>query len=76
MRHAFAAEPEPTIDVDAARERMWAFLRDQTALKLMLLGMPPGSTLEDARRLHRKLKQADRTPCSFLDRELGIERDR
>jgi hypothetical protein len=76
MRRVFPDEPEPTIDLDAARERMWQMLRDQTALKLMLLGMPPGSTLEDARFLHRKLKQADRTPCSFLDRELGIVRDR
>jgi hypothetical protein len=54
---------------------MWSMLRDQTALKLMLLGMPLGSNIEDARRPHRKLKQADRTPCSFLDRELGITRD-
>ena len=75
MCRAFAHEPETMIDVDAARARMWSMLRDQTALKLMLLGMPLGSNIEDARRPHRKLKQADRTPCSFLDRELGITRD-
>lgn len=37
----------------------------------MLAGMPPGSTLEDARRLHRGLKQAGRTPCRFLDASSG-----
>ena len=49
---------------------------EQWGLKAMLATMPPGSTMEDALRLHRRLKQMDRQPCSFLDEELGIHRDR
>lgn len=53
-------------------ERM---LREQTGLKLLLSQMPPGSTMSDALKLHRKLHQLRRRPCSFLDEELGIVRD-
>lgn len=52
-------------------ERMFA---SQEGLDLMLASMPPGSTRADALRLHRKLAQMTRRPCSFLDEELGIER--
>lgn len=53
-------------------ERM---LREKEGLKLLLLQMPPGSTMADAMKLHRKLHQLRRRPCSFLDEELGIVRD-
>lgn len=49
-------------------------LRSLHGLRLLLAGMPPGSTLDDARLLHRRLKQSARRPCSFLDDELGIQR--
>ena len=55
----------------ATFERM---LRSLHGLQLLLAGMPKGSTMEEARLLHRKLKQAARRPCSFLDEELGIRR--
>jgi hypothetical protein len=37
--------------------------------------MPPGSTLADARRLRRKIKQIGRQPSRLLDEMLGIKRD-
>jgi hypothetical protein len=49
-------------------------LRTKHGLRFLLAGMPPGSTLEDAFWLDRKLTQTGRTPCSFLDEELGIRR--
>ena len=55
----------------ATFERM---LRSQHGLRLLLAGMPRGATLEHARVLHQKLKQAGRRRCSFLDDELGIRR--
>ena len=44
-------------------------------LKVLLPYLPPGASLEDARRLFRRLQQASRTPCSFLDDDLGISRE-
>ena len=61
-------------DADMSWETFERMLRSQHGLRLLLAGMPPGSTLEDARFLNRKLKQSSRTPCSFLDQELGIRR--
>ena len=49
-------------------------LRSQRGLRLMLAGMKPGSTLDEARFLQRRLKQSARKPCRFLDEELGIRR--
>ena len=49
-------------------------LRTKHGLRFLLASMTPGSTLEDAFWLDRKLNQASRTPCSFLDEELGIPR--
>jgi hypothetical protein len=67
-------------DVPATLQESWAdferMVLSKEGLRLMLASMPPGSTLEDAARLHRKLAQLSRRPCSFLDEELGIERGR
>jgi len=52
-------------------ERMF---REKRALRLLLAGMREGATEEEALRLHRKIRQIGRRPCSFLDRELGIQR--
>jgi hypothetical protein len=52
-------------------EEMW---RAGLALKLFLPYLPEGSTTDDARRLYRRLTQQSRTPCSFLDADLGITR--
>ncbi len=34
----------------------------------------PQASLDDARRFWARLRQQGRTPCSFLDRELEIDR--
>jgi hypothetical protein len=52
-----------------AFERM---LRTQRAIRLVLAGMGPSATLEDARALHRRMKQVGRQRCSFLETEFGI----
>ncbi len=51
-----------------------AMLRAQGGLRDLLVLMPAGSTLRDARRLREKTMQRQRTPCSFLDEDLGIRR--
>jgi hypothetical protein len=61
---------------DTSFDRFEQMLRSAFGLKLLLASLPAEATLEDARKLHRKLKQAGRTRCSFLDRELGIQRPR
>ena len=61
-------------DADMSFATFDRLLRSLHGLRLLLAGMPAGSTLDDARLLHRKLKQAARRPCSFLDEELGIHR--
>lgn len=51
-------------------------MREQKlGLKLLLLSLPAGSTLADARRYLRIEHQRTRTPSRLLDTELGIERD-
>jgi len=44
-------------------------------LKFMLPYLPPGASLVEARRLYKRLGQESRTPCSFLDDQLGVQRD-
>ena len=51
-----------------------AMMESQQGLKLLQAKMPPGSTLADAKRLRERVKQQGRQPCSFLDKEFGIER--
>jgi len=41
---------------------------ERLGLKLLLAHLPPGSTLDDALALHRRLRQRGRRPCSFLER--------
>lgn len=65
--------PAPTLEQAWARFEL--MLRSNDGLKQLLALMPPGSTLQDARRLREKTMQQQRTPCSFLDRDLGIDRD-
>ena len=66
--------PSPTPEESLRQFEL--MLRRQDGLKLLLAQMPPGSTLRDAYRLHKKLHQLRRRPCSFLDEEYGIVRDR
>lgn len=59
-------------------EALRQFLELQQAglgLKFLLPFLPPGASLEEARRLYRRLGQESRTPCSFLDEQLGVVRD-
>ena len=65
--------PPPTVEQSIAACE--AMLRSKQGLHDLLALMPPGSTLEDARRLREKTMQKQRQPCSFLDRDLGITRD-
>ncbi len=66
-------QPPPSPEESVRQlERM---LREKEGLKLLLMQMPPGSTMADALKMHRKLHQLRRRPCSFLDEELGIVRD-
>lgn len=65
---------EPIPQGAEALRRFKALLRSDRGFRLMLTQLPPGTTIEEARRLRRKIIQSGRTPCSFLDREYGIER--
>lgn len=58
-------------DADMSLEAFVRMLRSQRALRLVLAGMPAEATLEDARALHRRMKQVGRQPCSFLDEAHG-----
>jgi len=49
-------------------------MRAGTGLRLLQARLPPGSTLADARRARERILQLGRRPCTFLDRELGIDR--
>jgi hypothetical protein len=69
MRRAFGS----------AKDGVSVFLRLQReaeGLKMLLRQLPSGSTLDDARRLRERIMQMGRTPCSFLDSDLGVARDR
>jgi hypothetical protein len=50
-------------------------MREGLGLRLLLAKMPPGSTLEDARRLRERIKQSGRRPSGVLDAAAGVERD-
>ena len=63
-------KPDPA----AAWAEFERLFRSKRGLELLLASLPPGSTLEDAKKFHRKVTQLSRRPCSFLDAELGIER--
>jgi hypothetical protein len=65
--------PAPTLE--QAWVRFETMLVSNEGLKQLLALMPSGSTLQDARRLREKTMQKQRRPCSFLDRDLGIDRD-
>jgi hypothetical protein len=43
-------------------------------LRLLLAQLPPGATLDDARRLREHLKQRGRKPSGLLDAATGVTR--
>jgi SOS response regulatory protein OraA/RecX len=51
-------------------------LRSGEVLRRVLDRLPSGATWDDARFAHRRAKQEFRTPCSFLDSSLEIDRRR
>lgn len=57
-----------------ALAQLEAMLQDGLGLRAFLRHLPPGATLAEAQLLREKLTQAQRTPCSFLDKMYGIER--
>ena len=64
----------PILQGAEALRRFQELRRSERGFRLMLTQLPPGTTIEEARTLRRKIIQSGRTPCSFLDREYGIER--
>jgi hypothetical protein len=63
------------LDHPTSMEQFWQMLLDQSGLKLLLAQMPPGSSLDDALNMHRRIRQTSRTPCKWLDEELGVKRE-
>lgn len=55
-------------------EQVEALMRDGLGLRLLLARLPPGATLDDARRLRERILQRGRQPSRLLDEALGIER--
>lgn len=70
MRRAFP--PPPPVE---AIQQFQAMQREGLALKLLLPFLPEGASLEEARRLYKRLGQQSRTPCTILDAPLGVPRD-
>jgi len=59
-------------DADMSFDAFERMLRTQRAVRLVLAGMAPTATLEEARALHRRMKQVGRRRCSFLEADFGI----
>jgi len=55
-------------------ERVEAMMHDGTGLRLLRRQLPPGATLDDARRARERILQLGRRPSRLLDEALGIER--
>jgi hypothetical protein len=68
MQRRFPTEPEQAV------ETFRRLLVAQEGLEALRRQLPPGATLADARRLHRRLRQESRKPSALLDGELGIVR--
>jgi hypothetical protein len=49
--------------------------KDGFALRALLPYLPPGATIEDARRLYKRLGQQSRQPSKLLDERYGVRRD-
>ena len=62
------------MSTERALEQFLQMKREQLGLVGLLSRMPPGSTLDDARRQRRIDKQRTRTPSKLLDAEFGIDR--
>lgn len=61
----------------ASEDALSALVEMQRAahgLRMLLAQLPPGATLDDARRLREKLRQHGRRPSALLDDALGIVR--
>lgn len=54
--------------------RVEAMLREGLGLELLRRQLPPGATLDDARRTRERILQLGRRPSRLLDEALGIER--
>ena len=66
-----ATAPAQTGEALHLVERM---MREGIGLRLLLAKLPPGATLDDARRLRERLLQRGRKPSRVLDAACGIER--
>ena len=62
-------------DADVSFDAFLRMLRSERAVRLVLAGMGASATFEEARQLHRRMKQVGRQRCSFLETGLGT-RDR
>lgn len=49
-------------------------MREGLGLRLLLNQLPPGSTLDDARRIRERILQRGRKPSRVLDEAIGLDR--
>jgi len=61
----------PSLTRKEALAQMLAWLDDGTALERLRRQMPPGSTLEDALRMHHRLAQVGRRPSQVMSVDDG-----
>lgn len=65
----------PPLESSEALRQFKEMQTSEMGLKFMLPYLPQGASLEEARRLYKRLGQTSRTPCTFLDDQLGVQRD-
>jgi hypothetical protein len=70
MRRAFP----PPLPAEALQQFETMHLEGM-GVELMLRYLPQGASMEEAHQLYKRLGQASRAPCTFLDVPLGIRRD-
>ena len=64
----------PPLPKEQALQQFLRMKQEGLGLAALLAKLPPGSTLDDARRQRRIDKQRTRTPSALLDSELGSRR--
>lgn len=56
-----------------ALEAVERLMRDGLGLRLLLGKLPPGATLDEARRLRERIRQRGRRPSRVLDAAYGTD---
>jgi len=68
MRRKRPARPE------GALAELAKLMQAGEGLRYLIAQLPAGATIEDARRLHERIRQQGRHPSPLLDHMLGIDR--